>query len=115
MADLDPESHWAAEGYEPDIETVRARYRAEREKRLRPEGQAQYQFVTLESELAKYTEDPYVERVERDPVHDTVEVTVIGGGFAGMLLGARLRQAGGEGIRVGAPAGGFGGRWGLEP
>lgn len=111
MADLDPESHWAAEGYEPDIETVRARYRAEREKRLRPEGQAQYQFVTLESELAKYTEDPYVERVERDPVHDTVEVTVIGGGFAGMLLGARLRQAGVEDIRVVEQAGDFGGTW----
>jgi cyclohexanone monooxygenase len=40
-----------------------------------------------------------------------VEVAVIGGGFAGLLIGARLRQAGVESIRMIEKGGDFGGTW----
>ena len=49
--------------------------------------------------------------IEREPLTDEVEVVVIGGGFGGLLAGARLRQAGVEDIRMIDPAADFGGTW----
>ena len=42
---------------------------------------------------------------------DLVDVVVIGGGFGGLLAGARLRQAGVEDIRLIEKGGEFGGTW----
>jgi cyclohexanone monooxygenase len=42
---------------------------------------------------------------------DQVDVVVIGGGFGGLLAGARLREAGVEDIRVIEKGGDFGGTW----
>ena len=92
-----------------DPEALRRKYREEREKRLRPEGNAQYVEVT--GQFAHYLEDPYVAPIVREPVHDEVEVLVIGGGFASLLLGARLREAGIEDIRMVENGGDFGGTW----
>ena len=61
--------------------------------------------------LAHYVDDPYVERVERDPVFDEVDVVVVGGGFGGQLAGARLKQAGIGDVRIIEKAGDFGGTW----
>ncbi|MDH4076712.1 MAG: NAD(P)/FAD-dependent oxidoreductase, partial [Acidimicrobiia bacterium] len=47
----------------------------------------------------------------RDPVFDEVEVTIIGGGFGGLLMGARLREAGYDSIRLVEKAGDVGGTW----
>ncbi|MFJ7996457.1 flavin-containing monooxygenase [Streptomyces sp. NPDC096310] len=94
--------------FEPDA--LRARYRAERDRRIRPEGSGQYRRV--DGEFGYYADDPYTERtVERAPLTDRVDVLVIGGGFGGLLAGARLRQAGVESIRVVEKAGDFGGTW----
>lgn len=93
-----------------DLEALRARYREERDRRLRDEGLGQYQKT--EGDLAEYDEDPYVEPgFTREPLADAVEVAIIGGGFGGLLAGARLRQAGFEDIRVIDKAGDFGGTW----
>jgi cyclohexanone monooxygenase len=93
-----------------DLEALRARYREERDRRLRDEGLGQYQQT--EGDLAVYDEDPYVEPgFARAPLADAVEVAIIGGGFGGLLAGARLRQAGFEDIRVIDKAGDFGGTW----
>ncbi|MEV0895318.1 NAD(P)/FAD-dependent oxidoreductase [Actinoplanes sp. NPDC049802] len=92
-----------------DIEMLRAKYRAERDRRIRPEGGGQYRPVT--GEFGYYAKDPYTERIERDPVSGRVEATVIGGGFGGLLTGARLRQAGLRDIRMIDEAGDFGGTW----
>ena len=97
----------AAEGV--DLDWVREKYRAEREKRLHPSGSRQYRRIT--EELAHYGDDPHTPRVERDPAQDTVEVAVIGGGFGGLLIGARLRQAGVDDIRIIEQGGDFGGTW----
>ncbi len=95
-------------GFDPAA--LRARYRAERDRRIRPEGGRQYQRVT--GRFGYYDEDPYAEAAPlREPLHDRVEVAVVGGGFGGLLAGARLRQAGVESIRVIEKGGDFGGTW----
>ncbi len=94
-------------GFDPN--ELRAKYRYERDKRLREDGNAQYQEVA--DEFASYTDDPYTEWVERDPLHDEVQVAIIGGGFGGLLMGGRLREAGFDDIRVIEQAGDFGGTW----
>ena len=42
---------------------------------------------------------------------DEVEFAIIGGGFGGLLMGARLREAGFTSLRVVENAGDFGGTW----
>jgi cation diffusion facilitator CzcD-associated flavoprotein CzcO len=94
--------------FEPDA--LLARYLAERDKRLREDGIAQY--VEIKSEYSHYIDDPYVEPgFTRAPVFDEVEFAIIGGGFGGLLMGARLRETGIERIRVVESAGDFGGTW----
>jgi cyclohexanone monooxygenase len=93
-----------------DVDAIREKYRVERERRLRPEGGAQY--LELEGEYADFYEvDPYTEVTERDPVTEDVDVVILGGGFAGLLAGAYLKKAGVDGIRVIEMAGDFGGVW----
>jgi cation diffusion facilitator CzcD-associated flavoprotein CzcO len=97
-----------AAGFDP--EALRDRYREERNKRLREDGNEQY--IEVEGEFAHFLDDPYAEPgFEREPLTDEVEVLVIGGGFGGLLAGARLRQAGVEDIRIVDPASDFGGTW----
>lgn len=100
----------AGTGTEPiDREALRARYRAERDKRLRPDGPDQYLEPT--GRFAHLLEDPYVERVERAPVRDEATVVLIGGGFAGLVTGARLKQAGVDDVRIIEGGGDVGGAW----
>lgn len=83
------------------LDAVHARYLAERDKRLRPEGNDQYREVT--GQFARYADDPYVEPVERPPLFDEVTVAFIGGGFAGLVTGAMLKQAGIRSTPTGSP------------
>ena len=93
-----------------DPEALREKYRQERDKRLRDDGNRQYIEVT--GEFAHFVDDPYVEPgFEREPLTDDVDGAVIGGGFGGLLAGARLREAGIESIRMIEKAGDFGGTW----
>lgn len=94
-------------GFDPN--QLRNRYRAERDKRLRKDGNEQY--VNIAGQFAHYLEDPYTERVPRAPVTDHVEIAVIGGGFGGLLSAARLRKAGFKDIRMIEKGGDFGGTW----
>ncbi|MEU7265982.1 NAD(P)/FAD-dependent oxidoreductase [Streptomyces albidoflavus] len=95
---------------EEEIAQLRARYRQERERRVRPDGTRQYQGA--EAEFGYYAADPYAGAIpERDPLDDTVDVVVVGAGFGGLLAGARLRQQGVERVRIVETGGGFGGTW----
>ncbi|MEJ0044376.1 MAG: NAD(P)/FAD-dependent oxidoreductase [Rhizomicrobium sp.] len=94
-------------GFNPDA--LRQKYRAERDKRLRTDGNEQY--VEIKGDFARYLEDPYVAPVARAPLSDAVEVAVIGGGFGGLLAGARLREAGIDDVRIIEKGGDFGGTW----
>ena len=93
-----------------DPDTLKRKYLSERDKRLRADGNAQY--VEVKAEFSRYIEDPYVEPgFTRAPVFDDVEFAIIGGGFGGLLMGARLREAGFKNLRVVESAGDFGGTW----
>lgn len=89
--------------------TLLEKYRAERDKRLRPEGNDQYR--RLEGQLSYYLEDPYTPRAHRDPVTDHVTVAFVGAGFAGLVTGARLAEAGITDVRLIDKAGDVGGTW----
>ncbi|RYD50420.1 MAG: monooxygenase, partial [Sphingomonadales bacterium] len=76
-------------GFDP--EALRAKYRAERDKRLRDEGSNQ--FVAPTGDFGHFADDPYVEPgFTRDPISDEVHVLIVGGGFAGLSAGAALRK-----------------------
>ncbi|HEX4891476.1 MAG TPA: NAD(P)/FAD-dependent oxidoreductase [Alphaproteobacteria bacterium] len=92
-----------------DPDALLAKYRAERDKRIRPDGNEQYQEP--KGDFSHFLEDPYVEPFTREPLFDEVEVAVIGGGFGGLLAGARLREAGVKSIRMIEKGGDFGGTW----
>src|SRR3546814_559206 len=94
---------------EIDKGAIRAKYLQERDKRLRPDGNAQYQ--RLSGRFAHYAVDPYLPVEPRDPVTDDVTVAIIGGGFAGLLTGARLAEAGVTDVRIIDKGGDFGGTW----
>src|SRR3954465_5370574 len=90
-----------------DKDALRHKYREERDKRLRPDGNDQY--VRLTGRFAHYAEDPYTPFVERAPKTDHVTVAFIGGGFAGLVTGARLKEAGVDDVRIIEKRGCFGG------
>ena len=93
-----------------DPVALKAKYLQERDKRIREDGNEQYVEVT--AEFSHYIHDPYVDPgFTREPLHDEVEVAIIGGGFGGLLMAARLREAGFEDIRMIERAGDFGGTW----
>ncbi|MBI1186631.1 MAG: NAD(P)-binding protein [Alphaproteobacteria bacterium] len=92
-----------------DLGAVRAKYREERDKRLRPDGNEQY--LELKGQLSHYAEDPYTPRVERAPKTDHVSFAFIGGGFAGLVTGARLKEAGIDDVRIVEKGGDVGGTW----
>jgi len=88
---------------------LRRRYARERDKRLRPDGNDQY--LELKGQFSRLLDDPYTPRAERDPKRDHVTVAFVGGGFAGLVTGARLREAGLRDVRIVEKGGGFGGTW----
>jgi cation diffusion facilitator CzcD-associated flavoprotein CzcO len=93
-----------------DPDALREKYREERDKRIRDDGNEQYVEVT--AEFSDYVDDPYVEPgFTRDPLFDEVDVAIIGGGFGGLLMGARLREAGYGRLRLIEKAGDVGGTW----
>ncbi len=95
-------------GFDPNA--LAEKYRAERDRRVRTEGNEQY--VEMVGQFAHYLEDPYVDQqVTREPLTDDTEVVIIGGGFGGLLAGARLREAGVQDLRIIEKGGDFGGTW----
>jgi cation diffusion facilitator CzcD-associated flavoprotein CzcO len=93
-----------------DPEAVRTKYLAERDKRLVPH-RADIRDLRTDEHFARYRDDPFKPFIERDPLAEDVDVVIVGGGIAGILAGARLRQAGVGRIRIIDQAGGIGGTW----
>ncbi|MFL6873146.1 MAG: flavin-containing monooxygenase [Candidatus Azotimanducaceae bacterium] len=93
-----------------DPQALARKYQEERDKRVRADGNDQYQEVT--GDFAYFVEDPYVEQIlEREAIEEEVEVVIIGGGFGGMLAAVRLHEAGFEDLRIIEKGGDFGGTW----
>ena len=94
-----------------DPEALRDKYRQERDKRLRTDGEDQY--IEADEEFAGYADDdPYVkEPLVRDALDITIEVAVIGAGFSGLMAAARLKERGVSDFRVIEAGADFGGTW----
>ncbi|MEU6763319.1 NAD(P)/FAD-dependent oxidoreductase [Streptomyces sp. NPDC046853] len=105
-----PLPHCANPPTPQETAALRERYRLERERRVRPEGTAQYR--PTEAEFGYFAADPYTgETAEREPLRDVVDVAVVGGGFGGILAAARLRDQGVATVRVIDKGGDVGGTW----
>ncbi len=74
---------------EDDRRQLHERYATERDKRIRADGNEQYVEVT--GVFSDYAEDPYATFEPREPLYDEVEFAFVGGGFAGLLTGAKLK------------------------
>ncbi len=96
-------------GFDPD--ELREKYRKERDKRWRPEGDRQ--FLAVRGEYAHFAdEDPYAPPgYSRPPLNLDVGVLIIGGGWAGLITAARMREAGITDLRIVESGADFGGTW----
>jgi cyclohexanone monooxygenase len=93
-----------------DPAALKAKYREERDRRLRDDGIYQYRQIE-EGVLRHYVDDPYCEPISRAPIEEDVEFLIVGGGFGGQLLTVRLMEAGINNVRIVEKAGDFGGTW----
>jgi cation diffusion facilitator CzcD-associated flavoprotein CzcO len=92
------------------LQSVSARYREERARRLRADGNDQYQ--ELAGRFADFDRDPFADPAfTRDPVVVETEVAIVGAGFGGLCAAARLVEQGVGDIRILDKAGDFGGTW----
>jgi cation diffusion facilitator CzcD-associated flavoprotein CzcO len=97
------------DGAAVDKAALRRKYRQERDKRLRPDGNDQY--IRLTGPFSRHAEDPHTPRTVRAPKTDHHTVVFIGGGIAGLVAAARLKEAGVEDVRIIDQGGDFGGAW----
>jgi cyclohexanone monooxygenase len=95
---------------EVDLPALQAIYRRERDRRIRPDGEGQ--FLEVSNGFAGFGEtDPYSPPIERAAISQDIDVAILGGGFAGMMSAAHLKQEGVENFRIIELAGDFGGTW----
>jgi cation diffusion facilitator CzcD-associated flavoprotein CzcO len=93
-----------------DVDALREKYAFERDRRLRPDGIAQY--VEIAGPFAGFAKDPWSDPdFTRGPICDDVDVAIVGAGFGGLLVGARLRELGVQSIRLIDKAADVGGTW----
>ncbi|MBV8360849.1 MAG: NAD(P)/FAD-dependent oxidoreductase, partial [Deltaproteobacteria bacterium] len=93
-----------------DVDMLRKKYAEEREKRLRADGNRQYQEIA--GKFAHFNVDPYVKPgFTRPALQEEFDVLIVGGGFGGLLAAAHLQKAGITNIRIVEKAGDFGGTW----
>lgn len=93
-----------------DPAEIRARYEAELARRAVSSKRAADRS-TKRSAPGPAGADQWTAPIVREPVSEEVELLIIGGGFAGLLMAARAQEAGIESIRLIEAAGDFGGVW----
>ncbi len=95
-----------------EIDTVAMleKYRAEKERRMRPAGATDY-VPPSGGAVADCSIDPHNPVVPREPLTGEIDVIVLGAGFGGALAGYHLMNAGVTDFRMVDTAGDFGGVW----
>lgn len=92
------------------LDAITAKYQAERERRLRSDGSAQYHDFT--GIFEDFDRDPYADpNFTREAVITETEVAIIGAGIGGLMAAAKLAQQGITDVRIIDKAGDFGGTW----
>jgi len=95
---------------EVDVTALQEKYREERDRRIRKDGQDQY-FKSDSDFTHSYEADPYSPIKPREAVSEEIDVVVLGGGWSGIMAGVHLRKAGLKSFRHIDHAGDFGGVW----
>ncbi len=99
----------------PDLDfdpaELREKYKSERDKRIREDGEDQY--LEAAAEFAHYADDdPYADpEFEREALDLQIDVAIIGAGFSGLMTAARLQENGITNFRIIESGGDFGGTW----
>ena len=93
-----------------DVPALRAKYQAEKQRRLRKEGQAQY-VRPAGDVVADYAVDPYKPVAPRAPVNEDIDALVLGAGWGGIKASYYLNKEGITNFRNIDTAGDFGGVW----
>jgi cyclohexanone monooxygenase len=93
-----------------DFAALREKYRVEKERRLRKDGQAQYVPLARTGQ-PDYAIDPYKPVAPRAPIEEEFDVMVLGAGWGGIKASYYLTQEGVTDIRNVDTAGDFGGVW----
>jgi cation diffusion facilitator CzcD-associated flavoprotein CzcO/acetyl esterase/lipase len=89
---------------------VRAKYDAERDKRIRRDGNDQ--FTPIAGDLEEFGADPHADGSTRtEPITDWTEVVIIGAGFGGLTVAGRLKAAGVTDLRIVEKGSNVGGAW----
>ncbi|MFZ8931886.1 MAG: NAD(P)/FAD-dependent oxidoreductase [Gammaproteobacteria bacterium] len=110
MSNASPRWHNLFPDLDFDPDALRERYRQERDKRLRDDGENQY--LEAAENFAHYAdEDPYTAQTPREAIKRDVNVVVVGGGFSGLMAAARLKERGVEDVLLIEAGGDFGGTW----
>ncbi len=92
------------------VEEIKAKYREERAKRLRPDGTSQYRDFS--GIFKDFDHDPYADPdFKRDALSEDTDVVIIGAGLGGMMAAAQLVKQGITNFRIIDKAGDFGGTW----
>ncbi|CAK7223982.1 hypothetical protein SEUCBS140593_005419 [Sporothrix eucalyptigena] len=105
------------------LDAAEAKYREEREKRIRPDGMKQFVDLYAVDKFQKFLQDPWVAEKKVSGVNghytaalsdgQTTDILIIGAGYGGLLFAARLIDSGVDvnRIRLVDNAGSFGGTW----
>ena len=96
---------------EIDIPAMKEKYRQERDKRIRPEGEAQYAAPEDHLTHDTYEHDPFTPVVPRDALDEDIDVAILGGGWTGILAAYHLTRQGVTNFKVIDHAGDYGGTW----
>lgn len=127
--------HLVALGLDFDPDEMKKKYREERDKRIRPDGNEQVrnpsgvvqlhptstfrplnhptQYIDI-STHPEFLIDPYTKAVPRPANTEEIECVILGGGFGGILAAVRLIQRGVTNFKIVEKAGDFGGTCGLD-
>jgi cyclohexanone monooxygenase len=97
------------ESPKPDAEAIAAKYRQERNKRLRGDGVSQYRKA--EGHLRKFREDVAAPVAKRAAVTCGKRVVIIGAGFGGLIAAVNLLKQGIEDFVIIERGSDFGGTW----
>lgn len=96
---------------EIDIPALKAKYKQERDKRMRKDGESQYAppADTLTHDTQEH--DPFQPVVPRDAIVEDIDVAILGAGWSGITAAFHLTQNGVTNFRHIDHAGNFGGTW----